>query len=149
MTKRKAIVVDIDGVILDSSVIYKEMLKLGLKGDEKWSYFHKHCSGPKVVPIKEMILFLNSINPSISIVLSTARNECCREETEERLYKENFHYTVLYMRGKDDERPSDELKRDHLKGIAEEFDVIAFIDDDLSNCLMAEKEGVLALRKVD
>ena len=39
MQKSKAIVIDIDGVILDSNLILKEIYDLKLKGDTMWSYF--------------------------------------------------------------------------------------------------------------
>ena len=70
------------------------------------------------------------------------------KETKERLHNEGLPYDMLYMRKSDDERPSPEVKKDHLKLITQRFEVIAFIDDDLSNCQMAEQEGILALRKV-
>ena len=45
MEKPKAIVLDVDGVCLDSSAIIKELFELKLKGDAKWDYFREHCNG--------------------------------------------------------------------------------------------------------
>ena len=148
MSKEKAIVLDIDGVILDSSMILKEIYNLKLRGDEMWAYFHANCNGPRVSFKENVYPLLNSLKASVRIILSTSRNECCKKETKERLHNEGFPYDMLYMRKSDDERPSPEVKKDHLKLITQRFEVIAFIDDDLSNCQMAEQEGILALRKV-
>lgn len=148
MDKEKAIVLDIDGVILDSAIILKEIYNLELRGDEMWSYFHENCNSSRVTFIKSIFPFLNSFKASIYVILSTARNEKCRKGTEERLHNEGFPYDLLYMRKDGDYRPSDEVKKDHLKTISQKFEIVAFIDDDLSNCQMAEREGIFALRKV-
>lgn len=148
MTQKKAIVVDVDGVFLDSYIILEEIFDLKLKGDDMWSYFHKHCNSDRVTFIKDMALVLKNLNKEIAIILSTARNECCRRDTEEKLKSNNLTYHSLYMRGSEDRRPSNEVKRDHLIAIGKEFDIIAFVDDDLSNCQMAKEMGILALRKV-
>lgn len=42
--KEKAIVVDIDGVLLDVSLLYKEIENLGLKGQDKWNFFHENAN---------------------------------------------------------------------------------------------------------
>ena len=54
----------------------------------------------------------------------------------------------LYMRKDGDYRSSQEVKKDHLIEISKNYDIIAFIDDELSNCQAASNEGILALRKV-
>ena len=148
MDKEKAIVLDIDGVILDSAIILKEIYNLELRGDDMWSYFHEHCNSSRVSLIKNIYPLLDSFKAHIYVILSTARNDKCRKSTEERLHDEGFPYDFLYMRKDGDYRPSTEVKRDHLRQISQKFDIIAFIDDDLSNCQMAEEEGIFALRKV-
>lgn len=147
MTKKKAIVLDIDGVILDSAIVLEEIYNLKLHGDEMWNYFHKHCNGPKVAFIESAFSLLESLDPNVYIILSTARNDRCRKSTEERLHDEGFPYDFLYMRKNEDYRPSPEVKKDHLELISQEFDVIAFIDDELTNCEMAKGEGIFALRR--
>ena len=98
--------------------------------------------------MSNIIPFVNCLKDSVKIFLSTARNERIREETEERLRFENFSYTKLYMRNQGDLRPSSEVKADHLNLIQQEYEVVAFIDDDLTNCQMARDNGILAFRKV-
>ena len=146
--KEKAIVLDIDGVILDSTVILKEIYNLGLRGDEMWTYFHENCNSSRVPFMKSICPLIENFKAHVYIILSTARNDKCRKSTEERLNSEGFPYDYLYMRKDGDYRPSSEVKRDHLKTISQKFDVIAFVDDDLSNCQMAQSEGILALRKI-
>ena len=51
MTKRYCVVLDVDGVILYTSFIFEEILKLGLKGDKRWDYFHANCNSDKVKTI--------------------------------------------------------------------------------------------------
>ena len=96
MVKNNAIVIDIDGVLLDSYPILKEMLHLKLTGNDKWEYFHKHCNGHKVPFIGDKVLsLLNVLKSSVYVILSTSRNELCREGTEALLKEENFPYDFL------------------------------------------------------
>ena len=148
MEKPKAIVLDVDGVCLDSSKIIEELFELKLKGDAKWDYFREHCNGDRVEVINSTRLFINNIYPRCQIILSTARNEKCRKETEMRLENDYFMYDELYMRPKNDYSPAPKIKRNHLLKIMESYDIIAFVDDDLANCEMAKELGILALRKV-
>ena len=58
--KEKAIVLDVDGVILDSSKVFEELFKRKLKGDEKWEYFRENCNGSDVTFIKNSLKFGNT-----------------------------------------------------------------------------------------
>lgn len=146
--KRKAIVCDIDGVLLDSEHIMQEAEELELYGDLKWDYFYNHCNDVEV--IEETKDFILKCAETIDILLSTARNEKCKETTLNKLQKEGLFFLScdIYMRSENDLRPSCEVKREHLLKIMEEFDIIAFIDDDLENCEMAKELEILALRRV-
>lgn len=148
MKKPKAIVLDVDGVCLDSSAILKELFDLKLKGDAKWDYFREHCNGDRVKTIESSRKFINNVYKNAHIILSTARNEKCRKETEIRLENNYFLYDELYMRPQNDYSPAPEIKRSHLLKLMESYDIIAFVDDDLANCEMAKELGILALRKV-
>ena len=44
MCKKLAIVLDVDGILLKSEHILREIYELDLKGDDKWDYFHKRCN---------------------------------------------------------------------------------------------------------
>lgn len=148
MEKPKAIVLDVDGVCLDSSTILKELFDLKLKGDAKWDYFREHCNGNRVNIIESSHNFINNVYKYAHVILSTARNEKCREATEKRLKNNGFLFNELYMRSQDDYSLASEVKKNHLLKIMESYDIIAFIDDDLANCEMAKELGILALRKV-
>ena len=56
--KEKAVVIDIDGVILDSSFILKEIHEKGLKGEEKWDYYYNNCNSDRVHVIDSAWEFL-------------------------------------------------------------------------------------------
>lgn len=148
LEKEKAIVIDIDGVILSSEIILKEIYNFKLYGNDMWNYFQENCNDRRVLLMEDILTLLNCLKSSVYVILSTSRNESCRKGTENRLHEEEFPYDILYMRDIDDDRPSTEVKKDHLDKIRQKYDIIAFIDDDLNNCLMAKKEGILSLRKV-
>lgn len=150
--KKDAIVLDVDGVILDNTDIFREIYELKLTGNNMWDYFHANCNGSRTKYIGDKLVFLSflaMIMPEdVDIILSTARNEKCRAKTEERLAHEGFEYAQLLMRPDGDLRPSSEVKKEHLLKIKETYDIVVFIDDDITNCEMAKELGILALRKV-
>ena len=149
MCKKLAIVIDIDGVILDSYQVLKDMYHKNLKDDSMWDYFHKNCNDTFQVPfMSNILLLMNALKPEIDIILSTSRNEKCRKQTEERLHREGINYKKLLMRPQEDFRPSPEIKREHIAEILKDYTIIAFVDDDLSNCQMVSTLGILALRRV-
>lgn len=143
MTKKKCIVCDVDGVLLNSSFIIKEIFKKELKGNAKWDYFYAHCNSDKVTPIGWIRGYLNvAVLSGYFPILSTARNEHNRVATEEKLNKENIVYYKMYMRKDGDFRPSAEVKREHLQEIQKEFEIVVFLDDDVSNTKMAQEMGI-------
>lgn len=147
---RKAIVLDLDGVILRTEPIFKEILMQDLTGDAKWDYFCANCNREDIEVIegfKEFYKVLINALP-LAIIISTARNEKCRQSTVEKLLKEHIIFDHLYMRKDGDYRSSAEVKEEHLKEIMESYEVAAFVDDDLSNCEMARRLGIFAIRKV-
>lgn len=149
--KPKAIVIDIDGVCLQTDFILDEIHKLGLKGEEKWEYFYNNCNSDRVKAIETTKNFYTTIRYGINdlyCIISTARNEKCSVVTLKKLAREKIIFDRSYWRKDGDLRLACEVKREHLLQIMEEFEVIAFIDDDLENCEMAKSLGILALRRV-
>ena len=147
----KAIVFDIDGVILSSEYIFREIFDLDLHGDDKWEHFYKRCNSndTKLLPhIKEFIDMVNSVPETISIIASTSRSERCRQGTIDLLSRYGIHFASIYMRADEDYRPSEDVKKEHLTEIRKEYDILAFIDDEINNCRMAKDIGILALRRV-
>lgn len=148
MCKKLAVILDVDGVLLKSEGVLKEILHLNLKGNDKWDYFHRHCNESDVPFMYNILPLLYSLDSEVHILLSTARNEKCRKSTEARLRREFPEWKKLYMRADGDLRSSSEVKKDHLHEISKKYHILAFIDDDLSNCIMARDFGLIALRKV-
>ena len=151
--KEKAIVFDIDGVILDTSFLFDEIFRLGLKGDAMWDYFYENCNSEKVQFIKgfeELYITLHSlkVDESIKFILLTSRNEKGREGTEKKLRPICGSFDALYMRPEGDYRDSQVLKKETLQQLQKVYDIILFIDDDLKNCEAAKELGIYSLRKV-
>ena len=147
---RRAVVFDLDGVLLDTSFIFKELYELDLKGDAKWDYFHKRCNSDDVKLIPGIRKFFTTIynDPPLAIIISTARNEKVRKDTLKKLFDNRIIFDELYMRKDGDYRPSAEVKKEHLQDIMKKYEVEAFIDDDIENCDMAKELGILTFRKV-
>ena len=151
MTKEKTVVYDVDGVLLNTDYIFREIFELKLKGDAKWDYFLKYCNSEKTKPIKEIKELWYKFAISFkTIFVSTARNEKCRDATHTKLWNTGFIFPEenLLMREDGDYRSAKEVKKEHLEKILENYEIVAFIDNDLDNCLMAKELGILALRKV-
>lgn len=147
---RRAIVLDLDGIVLKTEPIFKEIYMQELKGDAMWNYFHANCNRDDIEVIegfKEFYRVLTNALP-LAIIISTARNEKCRQGTIEKLTKEHVIFDHLYMRKDGDYRPSPEVKKEHLQNIIKSYEIAAFIDDDLSNCEMARELGIFSMRKV-
>lgn len=141
------IVCDIDGVLLDTSFIIKDIYEKGLKGDRKWDYFYEECNSEKVNIYSDMKNYIElMVMQGVLPILSTARNECNRKETEEKLKAEHIPFFKLYMRKEKDYRPSAEVKKEHLTDIQKRFNIVLFIDDDITNVSMAEGLGISSLR---
>jgi len=146
--KRKVIVCDIDGMVLNTQFILDEIHELGLKGEDEWEYFCKNCNSDRVQLMPRIKEYLSGLHSEVGRFFMTARNEKCVEETAKKLESFKIRVDRLYMRIQNDLRPACEIKREHLLQIMEEFDIIAFIDDNLQNCEMAKELGILALRRV-
>lgn len=146
--KQRCIVLDIDGVCLDTEFIFRDIYKSGLKGDDKWAYFHANCNSDKVNVMPKILPFIRSFGDNVVTVMSTARNEKVRFQTAKKLWQYKIGFEEMYMRELNDYRPAEAVKKEHLQKIKENYDVVCFVDDDLSNCETARELGILALRRV-
>lgn len=149
----RAIILDVDGVILDSAFLFEEIFKLGLKGNDMWNYFHEHCNSDRVQLIPNFYSFYVPLysmaeNIKAKIILLTSRNESVREETKKKLRKEGFFYDELYMRPNKDYREAHILKKETLQELKNKYNIIMYVDDDLKNCEVAKELGIYSLRKV-
>ena len=153
MSKIKAIVLDVDGVILDTSFLFTEISERGLKGDAMWDYFHEHCNSERVNLIegfKDFYEDLHLLRPftSTRFLLLTSRNEKVKEATIKKLNSEGIFFDEIYMRPEKDYRASDIIKKETLQALQEEYDIRLYVDDDLSNCEAAKSLGIMTYRKV-
>ena len=146
--KQRAIVLDVDGVCLDTEFILREIHEKGLKGDEKWDYFYANCNSDRVNVMPRIIPFIRGFGDNIVTIFLTARNEKCRFQTAKKLWQYKIGFEEMYMRESNDYREAKEVKKDHLIKIINDYDVVCFVDDDLGNCEMARDLGILALRRV-
>ena len=157
--KKNAIVWDIDNTLLDTRHLFEQ---------DSLDYFYEHCNDDDVPVIDKAKNFLDTLNHSqyykrdnyledgtssierldYVTILLTARNEHNREATEDKLADAGIGYDYLLMRADDDFREPPEVKRDYLIKLMEEYDIVAFIDDDSWNCAMARDLGLLALMVV-
>ena len=143
---KKAIVIDIDGVILDSSKVLCEMEKL--QGDEKWNYFNKYCNSDDIKLMPNIKPFIYSFDKDVDVIISTARSEIIRSVTARKLTKHRVYFSDMLMRDYNDYRDAIEVKKDHIKKIQTEYQIIAFIDDETDNLNMAKEMGILSMRIV-
>ena len=151
--KKKAIVLDVDGVILNTAFLFEEIYSLKLKGDAMWDYFHKNCNSEKVNLIEGFyLLYLKlldmKINSDVELILLTSRNEKVREATEKKLKGEGIFFDRLYMRLDGDNREANILKKETLQDLQKEYNILLYIDDDLKNCEAGKELGIYTLRKV-
>ena len=146
----KCFVFDIDGVLLKTEPVFREICELDLKGNERWDYFHKYCNSDKVLPVQGVLEFWYRIAYGNEIVLCTARNEKCKEATLAKLQYHGFIVPDenIYMRTDGDYREATEVKKELLQKIMSKYEVIAFIDDTLSNCEVAKELGILSMRMI-
>ena len=148
----QAIICDIDGCLFDTGWIFEETEKLGLTGEEKWDFFHKHINDEKSRTCEQMKNFLtNVISKDIGIIFMTARSEIIRAETERRIYKElrkREYFYPVFMRQLTSYESSDVIKEEMLKKVLYTYgiDVVLAIDDDPKNCAMFESYGIPTLQ---
>lgn len=151
--KRKAVVLDVDGVLLDTFFIFEDISTLKLEGDARWDYFHENCNSDNVHLIEgAYMLFLNlfdmKVHSDVDFILLTSRNEKVRRDTEEKLKKEGIFYDRLYMRPEKDYREAHILKKETLLELQKEYNILLYVDDDLNNCKVAKELGIYTVRKV-
>lgn len=150
---KNCIVLDVDGVILNTAFIFTEIFNLGLKGDEMWNYFHKNCNSNKVELVPKFeefytLLLSAKFQLNVEFILLTSRNEKVREETENKLKLEGIIFDKLIMRPEKDYREAHVLKKETLQALSKEYNILMYVDDDLNNCEAAKELGIFSLRKV-
>ena len=106
---------------------------------EAWENMENHAP---IQPILDLALTLNK--HGYDLVISTARPEANRPETEAWLQKHLPQYSALYMRN--DYVKATTMKEDALGDIDEIWDVAFAIDDSPFNAEVYTRNGVICLR---
>ena len=150
---KKAIICDIDGVLLETKHIFEEIEKANLTGASKWDYFNRRANDHDVEVDTRVIEVLETFaNQGYKILFVTARSAEIWKQTRAKIdmaigqYAQNIFGYSLAMRGTDDFNASDCVKAELLQQIQEKYDVLFAIDDDKSNCDMFRKNNILTLQ---
>lgn len=149
--KRKAIICDIDNVIVDTSHILKEAEKQPTTV-KKWEYFQRHCTD-KSLPINyeivNLLKHLNYFGNKREIIFITARSDVIYRQTKRQLelifYPTKIKFK-LYMRNGEDGLSACEVKREIVERLSERYDFEFAIDDELENCKMFKSCNIKTLQ---
>lgn len=147
--KKRAIICDIDGCLLNTDYIHQEIKEKGLEGAAKWRYFETYANDIDVNFNHNLGGLLESLaRDGYEIILSTARNENIRHQTILKLRINLDCKFKLYMRASNDISPACEVKRKHLKQIQEEYAVEMAIDDEDANLKMFSSNGLFVMKAI-
>lgn len=107
----------------------------------------EHCSKEELLTVKEnptMMLLAIAMQAERPLIISTARSENIREQTEKWLTKHGLKPDAIYMREKNRDNAADQMiKFGHLQDIRKRFgDPLVWVDDNDANILMLEKNNV-------
>ena len=161
--KEKAIVVDIDGVLLDVSLLYKEIENLGLEGQDKWNFFHENANNPKYA-VKannpkyavKVDKFFNLVNMYIQvgykIIILTSRRDLIRKSTLHYLLNgdvklDNLTEMVLRPANKEG-TPSYLYKKEEIQKLHKRYNIELILDDEYANCAIFRQLGFTVLRVI-
>lgn len=152
--KEKAIVVDIDGVLLDVSLLYKEIENLGLEGQAKWNFFHENANNPKYAV--KVDKFFNLVNmyaqADYKIIVLTSRRDLIGKSTLHYLLNgdvklDNLTEMVLRPANKEG-TPSYLYKKEEIQKLHKRYDIELIIDDEYANCAIFRQLGFTVLRVI-
>ena len=151
--KKKAIICDIDGVLLDTSHIMERIEKAGLTGDDKWEFFDRHANDHDVEADYRVIEMLEVFaSQGYRIIFLTARSVEIETPTRAKIqiaiaqYAESIFDFLLIMRPTLNTEPAPDLKERWLNLLREEYDVLMAIDDETANCEMFARNKVLTTK---
>lgn len=152
--KEKAIVVDIDGVLLDVSLLYKEIENLGLEGQAKWNFFHENANNPKYAV--KVDKFFNLVNmyaqAGYKIIVLTSRRDLIGKSTLHYLLNgdvklDNLTEMVLRPANKEG-TPSYLYKKEEIQKLHKRYNIELILDDEYANCAIFRQLGFTVLRVI-
>lgn len=142
MSKRHAVIFDIDGVLVDNT----ERLKFIRQDPPDWKQYHSVLMSDK--PIKVMLRLTRALlYLKYSVFLNTARPESTRDATISQLDLHGAAYDHLMMRKDEDNSPSHVVKLEMLKHImvVHRCKVVLAVEDNPKTVAMYRMYGVLCL----
>ena len=121
----KCWIVDIDGTIANT----EHRIHYITDGHKNWNAWHANAH--KDEPIEEVVALLDMAAANdIKIVLCTARDEKCRQDSIDWLEAHDIPYDALYMRKQWDRRDDDIVKFELLEQIYEAgYEPILVLED--------------------
>lgn len=141
--REKAIIVDIDGTVADSS-----KRAIHLEGKKDWdSFFKNTIEDDPIEPVCEIVRRMASF-PGYKVIYLTGRPESLLEDTSEWLVKHNlaFDNLLLLMRPEGDFKPSHKFKAKAYEDLIQgKYEVLFALEDDKRCVDMFRKKGVFCL----
>lgn len=153
MGRIKAIICDIDGVLLDTEHIFKKIEELGLTGSSKWEYFNRHANDYDVKIDSRVIEILETFAQNgFRIIFLTARAQEIESHTKAKidmaigLYANRIFNYLLLMRPYANYESPENVKETWLNLLREKYEIYCALDDDASNCEMFAKNKILTMQ---
>lgn len=139
---QKAIICDLDGTLAD---VEHRQIHVQTK-PKNWKAFHEGMVHDKLnVWCAELLLAMKK--EGYRIILLTGRDEPYRDLTIEWLRKFDISYDTLLMRGKDDFRPDDIVKKEIYENVIKnEYEVVFVVDDRKKVVQMWREVGLVCLQ---
>lgn len=137
LAKPDAVIIDVDGTIVDVSSIRHYVLQP--HGKKNFDLFH--AAAVFCPPIMSTITTLELLDPSIARIVVTARSRQWEYKTRAYL-NEWIRFDELHMRTAGDQRKDVEVKRDILATIRQTYNVRLAIDDNPSVIQLWESEDI-------
>lgn len=132
-----AIIVDVDGTLVDVSTVRHHVLNR----PKDFDAFHREAETcPPIYSTVDLVAAL--AGHYFKIIIVTARMRRWQASTTKWLMRHHVNYDELHMRADDDHRPDYEIKREILADIRTRHDVILAIDDNPAVVALWRSEGI-------
>lgn len=151
----KLIVIDLDGTLTDGGT-RAHLIPEDKTDVRAWDKFNTSCEMDLPVGINMNIVYglyqriQDGLMPFHDIVIVTARNEVCEQETVSWLSRYGLEGIPLYMRSYEDARDNASVKSDYFDQFESDgHEIVLLIDDDQAVVEMARKRGIYTLHATE
>lgn len=138
--REPAIIVDVDGTLVDVSAIRHYVMGGGRKDFDSFHAAAKFCP-----PIDSTLKLIKLMHPSVHVIVVTARRRTWEYQTRQWL-NQWVGFDELHMREDGDHRKDFDVKRDILASLRERFEIVLAIDDNPSVIALWESEDIQTIR---